>query len=255
MNAAQTLFDSIFMNGLVMSMLPLGPFRRLVCYPLSTYHRMKVKRALNEILPVVQERCEKAEGRNRTDTGDEDASQLDAIDWSIDLTRTHKKECRPECIAITILHTIWAGSPPSAGLLTQMVFQVLLEPRYIEPLRSEAETAFGTHGFTDTALRTMPLMDSFIRELNRLYPTGAVTCARTIEEAQGFRFHDGLQLSAGTRIAVPALAIQTDPDNFHDPLTFDGFRFARQRAAESGGATENVPQKQGAATTSEVNLA
>ena len=45
---------------------------------------------------------------------------------------------------------------------------------------------------------------------------------------RSFRFHDPMVLPAGSRLAIPALAIQTDPDNFDNPLTFNAFRFARQ---------------------------
>lgn len=42
---------------------------------------------------------------------------------------------------------------------------------------------------------------------------------------KSFQFHDGLVLPAGARIAFPIGAIQTDPDNFTNAGSFNGFRF------------------------------
>lgn len=64
-----------------------------------------------------------------------------------------------------------------------MAFQVLKEgfDMYLESLRAEAEAALKMYGgYTDNALTSMVLMDSFIRVLNRVYTTGAGTCALTI---------------------------------------------------------------------------
>jgi len=243
--AAQNLLNFIFINGLVISMLPLGPLRRSLSYPLSVFHRVRLRQAMREILPTVQARCDEYRIQRQAKEDNQRSDKLDGIEWSIELAQARKEEPQPERIAATLLHTAWAGSPSTAGLITQMVFQVLLEPQCLEPLRTEAETAFRTFGFTDVALGNMVLMDSFIRETNRLYPTGAVTCGRTVMDQAGFRFHDGFELPSGTKIAVPALAIQTDPDHFDDPFAFNGFRFA-DRAAKGGSS---------ASTVSETNLA
>jgi cytochrome P450 len=252
LRAAKTLAECTFINGLVMSMLPLGPFRRVLAYPISTYHRMVLQRAVKEVLPAIQARHEKRQvslGRDPTDGG-----ETDAIDWSFDLVEattgsTHNSPDRIRLIAVTLLGTMWAGSPATSSLITNMLFQVLLEPlRYLEPLRSEADAAFAAHGFTDAALSAMPLMESFAREVCRLYPVGAVSCARTVTAPGGHRFHDGLELPAGSRIAIPALAIHTDPNNFDDPLSFDGFRFCRPKEAGS-----DTPSG-GAAALSSTNL-
>lgn len=257
LNAAQSQADTLFINGLIMSMLPLGPLSRIMAYPFSIFYRMKLRKALDEIIPVVQERYNESKAQSQKDLFTQDAEKLDAIEWIMDLTRTDEKEFPPECIAATLLHTMWAGSPPSAGLVTQMVFQVLYEPQYLELLRSEAHAAFDTYGITEKALNNMPLMDSFIREVNRLYPTGAVNCARTVMDREGFRFHDGLELPVGARVVVPTLPIQTDPENFADPLTFDGFRFVRSTATEeTDDAAEHADQScRTAAAISKTNLA
>lgn len=49
-----------------------------------------------------------------------------------------------------------------------------------------------------------------------------------------FVFSDGLTLPVGSRFGFPIKAIQCDPDNFSDPLAFDGFRFVKHALDEQG---------------------
>ncbi len=79
-----------------------------------------------------------------------------------------------------------------------------------------------------------------------------VTCARTVLE-KPYEFHDGLTLPVGSRIGFPALAIQTDPKNFPDPLKFDGFRSAR--VGKSDDKVDEDVQKSAAAHPTTTNLA
>lgn len=69
-----------------------------------------------------------------------------------------------------------------------------------------------------------------------------------------FRFKDGLELPVGSCIAIPAQAIQTDPDNFQNPQEFDGFRFAQLGSSEETKFNSDEHQH-GATTISETNLA
>lgn len=221
---------------------------------LTRFHLRNLRKAMEVILPVVQARFEDFQEQESL-SEQRRPVRLDAIEWSLEYSKGSAKEHDPHWIALSLLHNIWAGSAAPGGLVTQMVFQVLMEPQYLGPLRAEARAALSPGGYTDSALGSMHLVDSLIRELNRVYPTGAVTCARTIMNSGGFQFHDGLQLPQGTRVAIPALAIQTDEHNFEDPLTVDAFRFSCLREASIGGHGQGGEQDWGAATASETNLA
>lgn len=257
LRTSQSLTDSIFVYGLAMSMLPMRSLLRgAYDFIFSIFHRRALNKALMVILPVVESRFAEFQTRSPGPINKQE-EHCDSIEWSLSLTKGNPKEHNPHWIAYSLLHNIWAGSAAPGGLVTQMVFQVLMEQpeKYLEPLRSEVQTALDKHGgYTDKALNSMVNLDSFVREISRVYPTGSVTCARTIMNPRGFQFHDGLFLPQGTRLAVPALAIQTDADNFRDPHTVDGFRFARLREAARHRKGENE-QRWGAGTASETNLA
>ncbi|KAK5636070.1 hypothetical protein RRF57_011782 [Xylaria bambusicola] len=231
LKASETFMNSIFIHGFLMSMLPLRDVLHNTYDLIFTrFHRRHLYKAMEIILPVVEARFGEFQARASKNEA-ELPEYLDAIEWSLQFTRGNKKEHDPYWITLALLHNIWAGSAAPGGLVTQMLFQVLMEPQHLEPLRLEASRALQAGGYTDKALGNMPLMDSLIREINRVYPTGAITCARTVTNTEGFLFHDGLHLPQGTKIAVPALAIQTDAEHFNDPLTVDAFRFSRLREA------------------------
>ena len=54
--------------------------------------------------------------------------------------------------------------------LANMLVQVLQTPAHGEALREEVDAAIRSHGWSDAMLNHMPLMDSFIREVQQLYP-------------------------------------------------------------------------------------
>lgn len=60
-------------------------------------------------------------------------------------------------------------------IITQMLFHILDDPSYLEPLRREAEEAIAKHGWSEKIINSLPLQDSFIRENNRMYPIFAGT--------------------------------------------------------------------------------
>lgn len=50
------------------------------------------------------------------------------------------------------------------------MLQIALHPEYIEPLREEITTTILHHGWTHNALLKMGLMDSFMKESQRVKP-------------------------------------------------------------------------------------
>jgi aspirochlorine biosynthesis cytochrome P450 monooxygenase len=158
---------SIFITGLVIVKLPLGPLRGWLAYPLGLWHRVKLNRCIDMLLPVVQSRLKEwNDGYIRED-------RCDAIEWSLMLSDS-PATINARRLAQELMHNVWAGTSAPGGLVTDIIFQLLLEPRYQQPLLDEAKKALGADGhWTERALSRLPLLDSFIREINRLYPTGS----------------------------------------------------------------------------------
>ncbi len=266
------LLDSIFFTATMIVNLPLGPFRPAFVWLLTLPHKWKLARCAKKLQPVLLERIKK----RRSERVGQEQLVGDAIDWTLDLIKDDPKYDTPERLAHELLHNLWAASSAPGGMMTEIVYQLLTYPEYIEPLRSEAEKAVKEGGWTEKMLANLHLQDSFIREVNRLLPTGAsespqtldsrrmkatdkklisattVTCSRTVE-GRPFEFSDGLKLPVGTRFGFPIQAMQHDAEHFESPLEFDAFRFVRKAQAE-GSVTEDV-HRWSATAMSTTNLA
>ena len=133
------------------------------------------------------------------------------------------------------------------------MYRLLAHPENIEPLRQEVDAVIREEGWTKAGIDKMYKIDSFLRETQRLdglglrslhslsrvkmltlrFPVPLIRLA-----LRPFTFSNGVTIPAGTLIAVPGSAVHTDEANFHDPDTFDGFRFAKFRENE-GDTTTN----------------
>jgi hypothetical protein len=167
LSSSMSFSDSIMINAVGLTILPLGLFRNPLSWVISVFHRYKLEKALKPVVPVVKERMEEAEA----DGGAK--SHLDSIAWTLELSKPFPEQNTPRQIALQLLHNLWAGSAAPGGLVTQMLFLVLMYPEYQGPLRAEMKSIIEEFNWSDKALNSMPLLDSFIRETNRLYPTGS----------------------------------------------------------------------------------
>jgi aspirochlorine biosynthesis cytochrome P450 monooxygenase len=158
---------SLFVTALVIVKLPLGPLRDHLAYPISFWHRRKLARCTKMLLPVLRKRITECNFHQGTRE-----PRLDAIEWSLGLESSN--EVDEERLAAELMHGLWAGTSAPGGLVTEIVFQLLLEPHYKEPLIKEGMEALADENkWTEKALSRLPLLDSFIRETNRLNPTGS----------------------------------------------------------------------------------
>ena len=161
--------DSLFANALIITNLPLGPLRGPLGWLVSQYHRWVQYKAVTVLEPHVTARL-------RADAVGQDGGSKhhDAIEWTIDfLNAASAPPPESRTLSLELLHNLQAGGKAPGVLLTEVVFSLLLEPSYLEPLRKEAEDAVRTYGMSDQALAEAPLLDSFIMETNRLYPIGS----------------------------------------------------------------------------------
>ncbi|KAI1144992.1 cytochrome P450 [Nemania diffusa] len=214
-----TFQHSIFMHAVIIISLPLGPFRSLLAPIISLSHRWNLQKAMAILQPIVERRI-----RNRKQSSWEEEN--DGIAWTLDLTSEGKMD--PELASLEILHNLFAGSLAPGAMITEMVFQVLMDLNLLADLRAEATLALEEHGWTEKLFRKLPLQDSFIRELNRLYPTGATGCSRLVVD-ENFTFSNGLTVKKGTRLTFPIMAIMKENERLASPSEFDAYRFLKLR--------------------------
>lgn len=252
---------SIFVTALVIVKLPLGPFRGVLAWPLSSIHRWKLRRSMESLRPVVIKRIKEAREGSKT-------IHLDAIQWTLDLFPETAQIEGTDLFEKELLHNLWAGSSAPGGMITEVIYQLLLHQEDIQVVREESSKSLSRHGWSEKMLNSLNMLDSYIRETNRLFPTGSsiepvyarrsltrltwiVTSVRTVLNSP-FQFTDGLTLPVGCRFGFPAKAIQLDHHGLKNPRKFDGFRFSRPSVDEA--STSEAERKWGASSVNTSNL-
>lgn len=168
MEACTSYATTVFLSGIIWNFLPLGPFRSWFYWLGSFKHRMDLRRAANFLLPIFAERMAKqADAEIET-------KPVDAIQWMIDMPATSPKEIDARRHANRILHLTFAGTGTSISLVQHLIWQILIFPEYLPPLREEIDHCLAGYGGwgDEKALSHMNLLDSFIRETLRLNPPG-----------------------------------------------------------------------------------
>ncbi|KAI0516999.1 cytochrome P450 [Xylaria bambusicola] len=233
LNAARAYFDGNFLTGIIMLNLPFrGQLRDTIAWPLYKYHQHFRQRPLIEMIePVVAKRIEDHK------MGQRDKEEKDAIQCTLDILHDfpfdeHSRVTPSHALSHETLQLIWASGQSPALSITTILFKLLEEPDYIEPLREEAKAAIDHHGWTDSIFQDLHKMDSFIRETHRLYSTFSINATRAVI-GQPFTFSDGLTIPVGVRIGFAAEGCQRDPEFIADPEPFDGFRFVKLIAADA----------------------
>ncbi|KAH8996773.1 cytochrome P450 [Lactarius akahatsu] len=132
-----------------------------------------------------------------------------------------------EGLARRMLAVNCAAIHTTSTTFTNVLYRLLSNPEYVEPLRHDVEIAIAEEGWTKAGLDKMHKIDSFLRETQRLDSLDSLTLLRLA--LRPFTFSNGVTVPAGTLIAAPTGAINRDGDIFPNPEEFDGFRFTKPR--------------------------
>ncbi|KAI9927419.1 hypothetical protein ASPWEDRAFT_175021 [Aspergillus wentii DTO 134E9] len=113
--------------------------------------------------------------------------------------------------------------------LTHLIYDLCAHPEYLEPLREELDAVMKQDGgiLVKSSMPKLRLMDSFLKESQRLSPPGAVSLERLT--TSDLHLSDGLAIPKGTSIAFCANGLNMDESIIANPEAFDGFRWSRLR--------------------------
>jgi len=177
---------------------------------------------------VVEERLAKMEkyGENWDDKPN------DLLMWL--MNGTQKVGMSVDGLARRMFLANFAAIHTTSSTITQVLYRLLVQPEYMEPLRQEADAAISEEGWTRAAIDKMDKMDSFLRETQRSDGITFQTSSRLV--LRPFTFSNGVTIPAGTMISIPSSAVHRDERIFTNPDEFDGFRFAKLRESEGDNA-------------------
>lgn len=120
----------------------------------------------------------------------------------------------------------FAGIYATSDLLVGALVDICRHPDIIEPLRDEIRTCIAEGGWTPASLFKMKLLDSCLKEIQRLKP---VECATMRSAAlQDVTFADGTFIPKGEMVAVAADRM-SNPTVWENPRAYDPYRFMNLR--------------------------
>ncbi|KAF4852517.1 Cytochrome P450 monooxygenase eqxH [Colletotrichum siamense] len=114
----------------------------------------------------------------------------------------------------------------TTDLATETMCRLIQRPQLVQDLREEIESVLVKEGWTKTALFQMKLLDSVLKEAQRLKPTTSATMNRTA--IKRVTLPSGLVLEEGDR-CMADLGSMVDPEVYENPEVFDGYRYLRMR--------------------------
>jgi len=176
---------------------------------------------------MFEERLAKMEDFNQ---GDWDDGPNDMLMWLMNEAKGIEKSV--DGVARRMLTVNFAAIHTTSITFTQILYHLLANPEYIEPLRQDVEAAVAAEGWTKAGLDKMHKVDSFVRESQRVDGLGILVLTRLA--LRPFTFSNGMTVPAGTLVAAPLSAIHTDEEIYSNPEEFDGFRFAKLRENSEG---------------------
>ncbi|KAF2116035.1 cytochrome P450 [Lophiotrema nucula] len=220
LKATQSYLNGVFITGFLILKLP---FSEVLGWPLWKLQQRRMNRVIDVVAPVVEKEIrERAQGLPRN--GDVNAISC-SVDWlNKDTLDTDTTQIARD-IASEVNHDFQASTPNPASIIVQMIFKVLEEPKWLGPLREEAENAVKRHGWNVDMIKELRLQDSFIREIGRAQPIAHLQVQRRVM-GEPLTLHDGIVLPVGTKTAI-ATDCQNDPDIIGHSPDFDGFRYAK----------------------------
>ncbi|KAF2851024.1 cytochrome P450 monooxygenase-like protein [Plenodomus tracheiphilus IPT5] len=171
----------------------------------------------------------------------------DMLQWMMNRTtdKITVAEIAKEQLALT-----FAAIHTTTLTATNIIFTLAVTPEYIEPLREEIRNAMADNNgkITTRTLQQLVRMDSYMKEVTRLYSPGITTFSRRV--LKGINLSNGQYIPPGVIVETPLQAIFKDPAYYPDSDVFDGFRHYKLR---SGGTASDHARNQ-FVTTNETNL-
>nr|AWM98774.1 steroid 11-alpha-hydroxylase [Aspergillus ochraceus] len=175
--------------------------------------------ARNIINPVLAER--EAEKAAAAQQGLTPKRYTDAMEWMEQCAKG-----RPYDAGAAQLSFSLAAIHTTSDMITQVLYDLCGKDELVEALREEARTVIQADGWQKTTLYKLKLMDSMLKESQRLKPTSVVSMRRLAMKT--VTLSDGTVILKGTSIFVSGEQMW-DPEVYPDPDTFDAYRFLRLR--------------------------
>ncbi|KAE8377934.1 cytochrome P450 [Aspergillus bertholletiae] len=183
----------------------------------------KIRAELQEAQQIIQSVLD-ARRRDKQDAisaGKVPERYNDAMEWLDECAkgRSYEPAFGQLIFSVAAIHT-------TSDMLTQVLYDLCGRNELIKALREEVITVVQEEGWKKPTLYKLKLMDSVLKESQRLKPISIVSMRRVA--TADLKLSDGTYIPKDTFIAVSSERMW-DPRIYPDPLEFDGYRFLKLR--------------------------
>ena len=145
----------------------------------------------------------------------------DALNTFMTASYADGSKLSPHEITGLLIATMFAGHHTSSGTATWTLVEFLRNPQYMEEVKLELQEVFSDGGdVSHHAMRGMPKMEAFIREVLRIHPPLS-TLIRVVE--QDFQYKDTI-IPKGYRVVMSPGVAHKIAEVFPNPEKFDMHR-------------------------------
>ncbi|KAL4965799.1 cytochrome P450 [Aspergillus stella-maris] len=156
----------------------------------------------------------------------------DAIGWMVEVANGKKNV---DYVAAQLSLTV-AAIHATTEALTVALLDLVTYPDLIPQLRKEVIEVLGTGArWSKQALYKMKLMDSFLKESQRLHPINTIAVSMNRKVMRSLTLSDGTTLPRGARLMVAANL--RDPAIYPNADAFEPARFLKMRESDSKSST------------------
>ncbi|RHZ62804.1 putative cytochrome P450 monooxygenase [Aspergillus thermomutatus] len=181
--------------------------------------RQELKEATKIITPVLEERRRVQEAAIKANQAPK--RYADAMQWM--------EECakgRPYHAAVAQMSFSVVAIHTTSDMLTQVLLDLCAHEEAVQALREEIVAVIQEEGWKKSTLYKLKLMDSVLKESQRLKPINIASMRRVAQD--DIKLSDGTLIPKGSDILVSSHKMW-DPAVYPNPETFDPYRFLRLR--------------------------
>lgn len=153
----------------------------------------------------------------------------DFLQWWIERA-PEKNKADGYALTLALIQLNIAGIQSTGMVLMQALFDLASRPEYAEPLLDELQQVIrenGSDALSPHAIGKLVMMDSFLKESQRHVAQNLLSIYRKVMSPLTLK--DGTIIPSRSYVAVPSMDPDAQPGS--TKRTFDGFRWARLRAA------------------------
>ncbi|PWY75297.1 cytochrome P450 [Aspergillus sclerotioniger CBS 115572] len=220
LDLAFDLLEESFIAAHILRLWPT-PLRRLARWLIPSYRKAMV--LLQEATKYIQPLLDRKNGSASVKGGslEKDGSLTTALDWLEDASKGSAENMTSLLFTLSL-----AALDTSTDLLSKVMCDLSEHPNLVDDLRREIIEVLGKEKMTRSSLQRLFLLDSVMKESQRIRPLGLVGMLRRAKEK--VVLPDGLIIPKATPVMVSTLHMM-DSTVWADGDKYDGYRFFNLR--------------------------